>query len=217
MVDESVVAMSPIATASPETVVSGWTVSARHSTAALTLTDHTPLSKVAIRAPWDGALAQTLGVRFGRTARASWDVGPSTTHVLLAGASPGEWLALAAPGEQALVVGWLEDAAARTDELVSVLDMTHGRALVRLTGASAPRLLAKECGVDLLDSVCPDASALRSLVAGVATDILRDDRGGTRSYLLHCERSSGQYLFDSLLDAGREFGVEADGFLAPGI
>jgi glycine cleavage system aminomethyltransferase T len=55
------------------------------------------------------------------------------------------------------------------------------------------------------------------LVAGVATDILRDDRGGTRSYLLHCERSSGQYLFDSLLDAGREFGVEADGFLAPGI
>jgi len=33
-----------------------------------------------------------------------------------------------------------------------------------------------------------------------------------RSYLLHCERSSGQYLFDTILDAGREFGIEPDGF-----
>ena len=33
-----------------------------------------------------------------------------------------------------------------------------------------------------------------------------------RSYLLHCERSVGQYLFDALLDAGAEFGVEVDGF-----
>jgi hypothetical protein len=30
--------------------------------------------------------------------------------------------------------------------------------------------------------------------------------------LLHCERSSGQYLADALLDAGAEFGVETDGF-----
>ncbi|MEJ7741209.1 MAG: hypothetical protein WKF73_00925 [Nocardioidaceae bacterium] len=93
--------------------------------------------------------------------------------------------------------------------------MTHGRALVRLTGARAPDLLAKECGVDLDDAVCPDGAALRSAVAGVATDLVRDDLAGTRSYLLHCERSSGQYLFDSLLDAGVEFGVEVDGFVTP--
>jgi hypothetical protein len=37
--------------------------------------------------------------------------------------------------------------------------------------------------------------------------------GPVPSYLLHCERSSGQYLFDTLLDAGREFGVQVDGFL----
>ena len=211
------VAMSPIAPAAPETVINGWAVSARHSAADLTLTDLTPLTKVAVKASWDGALADSLGVRFGRTTRASWEVGGATTRVLLAGAAPGEWLVLAAPGEHAVVVGWLEDAAARTDELVSVIDLTHGRALMRLTGSRAAGLLAKECGVDLHDAVCPDASALRSAVAGVATDILRDDRDGTRSYLLHCERSSGQYLFDSLLDAGREFGVEADGFLPPGI
>ncbi|HEV8055918.1 MAG TPA: hypothetical protein VGP51_05480, partial [Nocardioidaceae bacterium] len=71
--------------------------------------------------------------------------------------------------------------------------------------------------VDLDDKVCPDGAALRTAVARVATDLVRDDLAGTRSYLLHCERSSGQYLFDSLLDAGDEFGVEADGFVPPGI
>jgi glycine cleavage system aminomethyltransferase T len=48
-------------------------------------------------------------------------------------------------------------------------------------------------------------------VARLATDLVRDDVAGVRSYLLHCERSSGQHLFDSLLDAGREFGIEVDG------
>jgi sarcosine oxidase, subunit gamma len=45
---------------------------------------------------------------------------------------------------------------------------------------------------------------------------VRDDRGGEISYLLHCERSSGQYLFDALIDAGDEFGIEVDGFVDPG-
>lgn len=210
-------ARSPIAPEPPETVVDGWAVSVRRSTAALTLSDHTPLSKVAVKAPWDGALAETLGVRFGRMARTCWHLDGVAAQVLLAGAVPGEWLVLAGPGQQTMVVAWLTDAAARAEELVSVVDLTHGRALVRLTGAKAQALLSKECSLDLDDAACPDASALRSSVAGVATDILRDDRNGTRSYLMLCERSLGQYLFDSLLDAGREFGVEADGFRNPGI
>lgn len=216
MADSSAVARSPIAVAPPEAVVAGWAVSARRSAATLTLTDHTPLTKVAVKAQWDGAMAEILDVRFGRVARQPWEREGSSVGVLLTGSGPGEWLALAAPGEHTRVVDWLERAAARADELVSVVDMTHGRALLRLTGATAPALLAKECGVDLDDAVCPDASALRSSVAGVATDLVRDDRDGVRSYLLHCERSSGQYLFDSLLDAGREFGAEADGFVLPG-
>ncbi len=212
----SPLARSPVATAPPEAVVAGWVVSARRSTAALTLTDHTPLAKVAVRGPSHGAVADILGVRFGRAARQAWEFKGSTADVLLSGAGPGEWLALAAPGEQVAVAGWLEGAVTSADELVSVIDLTHGRALLRLTGERAADLLAKECGVDLADAVCPNASALRSSVAGVATDLVRDDRDGTRSYLLHCERSSGQYLFDSLLDAGREFGAEADGFVLPG-
>jgi hypothetical protein len=54
-------------------------------------------------------------------------------------------------------------------------------------------------------------------VAGVATDIVRDDRAAVPSYLLHCERSSGQYLFGALAGAGEPFGIGVDGFRLPGI
>jgi hypothetical protein len=34
---------------------------------------------------------------------------------------------------------------------------------------------------------------------------------------MHCERSSGQYLFDSLMSAGGPLGLDVDGFTVPGI
>ena len=89
-------------------------------------------------------------------------------------------------------------------------------------------MLSKLCPVDLSDKVTPNGAAFRSSVAALVTDVIRDDvadgkpngldpSAQTRSYLLHCERSSGQYLVDTLLDAGAEFGIEIDGFIAPGL
>jgi hypothetical protein len=71
--------------------------------------------------------------------------------------------------------------------------------------------------VDLDDRVMPNGAAFRSPVAGLVTDVVRDDIGPERSYLLHCERSTGQHLADSLLDAGGEFGIAVDRFTPPGI
>ena len=104
-------------------------------------------------------------------------------------------------------------------ESVTWVDQSHGRALMRLSGSHAPSLLAKLCGIDLSDDITPDGAAFRTSVAALATDVIRDDligaAGRTRSYLLHCERSSGQYLFDAVLRAGAEFGIEIDGFRMP--
>jgi heterotetrameric sarcosine oxidase gamma subunit len=192
-------------------VEAGWEVSGQRAAAGLTITDCTPLAKVHLRAPWNGALASALGVPFGRAVR---DEGG-----LLIGSGPGEWLALAAPGAAPGVVRRLEAAAsaAAPEEFVTVLDLTHGRALVRLTGGLAADVLARLCGVDLADDMTPDGTAFRSSVAAVTTDVVRDDRAGTRSYLLHCERSSGLYLFGALVSAGEPFGIGVDGFRAPGI
>ncbi len=210
--DRTAVARSPIAPAPPVRVEAGWEVSGGRSEAPLTITDCTPLAKVHLRAPWNGALAKALGVPFGRCGRDGPD-GPDRAW-LVVGSGPGEWFVLAPPGAAPAAAGWLAAMAADSapDEFVSVVDLTHGRALVRITGPDAADLLARLCGADLHDEMAPDGAALRSAVAGVATDIIRDDRAGVPSYLLHCERSSGQYLFDALTGAGESLGIGVDGF-----
>jgi sarcosine oxidase, subunit alpha len=200
------VARSPISPAPPVTVEHGWEVSARRSDAELRIMDCTPLAKILVRASTDGEVARTLGVPFGRAAR-------DERGTLVVGSGPGEWLLLAPPGANAPVAGRVEEVP--DEGLVSVFDATHGRALMRITGARAADLLAKVCGVDFSEEITPDGAAFRSSVAKLVTDVVRDDRGTERSYLLHCERSSGQYLFDALIDAGDEFGIEVEGFVAP--
>jgi sarcosine oxidase, subunit gamma len=185
-------------------------VSARRSTADLTLVDETPLAKIQIRGPFDGALRTAVGTRFGRAART--DHGGAA--VLAVGSGPGEWLVLGAPGTGATLRSHLESTVEATGEFVSVVDLTHGRALMRLQGRRSADVLNKLCGIDLHDESVPDGAALRTSVAGIATDLVRDDGGAHAdgpSYLLHCERSSGRYLFDVLLDAGTEFGIEVTG------
>ncbi len=195
------VARSPIAPPPPVTVAHGWEVSARRSTAALRITDCTPLAKVLVR-----AAVHALPVPFGRAER-------DAEGVLVVGAGPGEWLLLGPPGQAA---GMMTAVAPSPDGgLVSVFDATHGRALMRLEGDHAADLLAKVCAIDLADAVTPNGAAFRSAVAKLVTDVVRDDRDGTSSYLLHCERASGQYLFDALLDAGGEWDIEVDGFTSP--
>jgi heterotetrameric sarcosine oxidase gamma subunit len=191
--------------------VAGWEVSGCRAEGELTLTDCTPLAKVVIRAAVAGDMAGRLGVPFGRAAR-------DHAGILVVGSGPGEWLLIAPPGQAEDLVTRFDDIASQVpEEMVSVIDLTHGRALMRLTGARAAEVLAAVCGIDLCDAVTPNGAAFRTSVAALATDVIRDDLAGVRSYLLHCERSSGLYLFDSVLSAGRDLGLEVGGFTTPGI
>jgi heterotetrameric sarcosine oxidase gamma subunit len=204
-------ARSPIRPPEPLTVLAGWEVSGRRATGALTLTDCTPLTKVQLKAPITGQVAAELGVPLGRAGR-------NPAGVLVVGSGPGEWLLIGPPGQAAEIAARLADLTARASgAYASSTDLTHGRAFIRLTGPLARDVLSALCGIDLSDAVTPDGAAFRSSVAGLATDVIRDDVGGVRCYLLHCERSSGQYLFDALLSAGRDLGIEIDGFVTPGI
>jgi sarcosine oxidase, subunit alpha len=160
----------------------------------VTLADAGPLAAVAVRAPGNGVVATTLGPGFGRAVR-------NVHGDLVVGSGPGEWLVLAEPGTQDELRTRLE-ALASSGEFVTVVDLTHGRALLRLSGERSADLLATVCAINLADDAVPDGAALRTSVAKIVTDIVRDDQGAVPSYLLHCERSSGQYLAEVLLDAG---------------
>lgn len=135
---------------------------------------------------------------------------------LVVGRGPEEWLLLGGPtgvGRPGLKPS-LEGA------FVTVIDVSHGHSWVRLSGDRAADLLAKVCAIDLGDGITPNGAAFRSSVAKVVTDVVRDDvgsadlggmaGGATRSYLLGCDASLGQYLRDALLDAGAEFGIVAE-------
>lgn len=102
--------------------------------------------------------------------------------------TPGEWTVL---GE-------------RPDDAV---DLTHVRAMFRLTGHNATTVINRVCALDLGDHVFPQGAAARTLLAGVATEIIRDDEGEMPSYLLLPSRSFSTYFLEVIFDAGAEFGL----------
>ena len=64
----------------------------------------------------------------------------------------------------------------------------YALALMRVSGKAAPELLRRVTAVDLDDRFVPQGGALRTSLARVVTDVVRDDVAGRPSYLLHCER-----------------------------
>jgi heterotetrameric sarcosine oxidase gamma subunit len=178
----------------------GWEVFDVQSQAALRIADCTPLAKWIVRADPVGAAARTLDTPHNRARREG--------GVLVVGSAPGEWTLIGDAGAAALAKRACD---AGPDEFSNCIDQTHGRALLRIAGERARDLLAKVCGIDLHDRITPNGQAFRSSVAKLVADVAREDLAGMPSYWLHCERSSGQYLFDALLDAGKEFGIDFSG------
>jgi heterotetrameric sarcosine oxidase gamma subunit len=195
-------ARSAIRLAPPLKVLGNWEVSARSSSAALRLADLSALAKVHVRSQPGGGVEHGLGVVFGRARR-------DYSGNLVIGEAPGEWLVLGPCGREPAILAGLDGVGGET--FTTVIDLTHGFALVRLTGGSAPAVFSKLCPVDLSPHTAPSGSAWRTSLAGIPVCIVRDDIVDEVSYLCYCERSFGQYLFDVIMDAGAEFAVDVDG------
>ncbi len=153
--------------------------------APVTISDESAVAKTLIRS--DRA---QFGVPFGSSVMVG--------DALVCGTRPDEWL----------ILGTV-DASAAVDSggFTSIIPFTHGRSLFRLSGDDTPGLLEKVCGLDWSDNMTPDGAVVTASVALVTCDIIRTDQDGQRSYLVMCDRSFGQYLFDALIDAGTEFGI----------
>jgi len=162
----------------------------------VSLEDETSTTKVVVRAAAGTAAAADLGVPYGQS-RLRAD------GTLVCGTRPGEWTLFAAAGRAAEVA-----ASVDTDGFVNVIDITHGRAMMRVSGPKATAMLAKVCNIDLTDDMAPDGAVFSGSVAKVTCDLLRSDWRGEASYLISCERSFGSYLFAALADASTEFGAE---------
>ncbi|MCP3974544.1 MAG: hypothetical protein GY720_08640 [bacterium] len=119
--------------------------------------------------------------------------------------APGEWLELSAHSP-------------KPDGSISptAIDVTHARALLRVTGTDAANTLEKICALDFDNRFTPSGAAARTSVAAIAAEVIRLDRDGSPSYLICCSRSYGDYLHGAITDAATQFAgqsVEWDGSL----
>lgn len=166
----------------------------RHPGAALTVADESSLAKFLIRADSAPAVADELGAAFGSSV--------DRNGTLVVGTRPDEWLLLGSESGVEDVV-----KSVPHDGHVTLVDWTHARAAIRLTGAVATAALEKVCAIDWSDPMTPDGAATSASVAKVTCDVVRNDIAAVPSYLVLCDRSFGQYLYDALADAADEFGV----------
>ncbi len=153
------------------------------------LSDESSLHKVSVRAPIG---SDTFGVAFTQVL--------TRESVLIAGIRPDEWLLL---GHTSEVDALLEKA--KLDAGVSCIDITHGRVCLRLTGTKSVLVLAKLCSLDFHDLMFSDGTTGSASVARVNSNLIRNDRDNEPSYLILADRSFGQYLYDSIMDATLEF------------
>jgi len=159
---------------------------------ALTLADESMATKLLIHADAASPAARQLAVTFGSSRRHE--------GVLVCGVRPNEWLLLGPSDACSSVVASLD-----RDGHVSVVDLTHSRAMFRISGIASTSALEKLCSVDWSDHMTPNGAVVSASVAKVTCDIIRDDHDGVGSYVIACDRSFGQYLFDAVVDAGQEF------------
>ncbi len=172
------------------------------SSNALTLSDESALAKTIVRAEAGSPASASLAVSFGSSRREG--------ATLVLGQRPDEYMLIGSAQSNASIVARLD-----TSGHVSVIDHTHSRALFRLTGAQASATLEKVCSLDWSNAMTPDGAVVSASIAKVNCDIARNDRepvdaepaSASPSYLIACDRSFGQYLFDALIDAGGEFGI----------
>jgi heterotetrameric sarcosine oxidase gamma subunit len=105
-------------------------------------------------------------------------------------------------GEDEALEGLRSQVAGRH---LTLTDLTHARAEMRLVGPAGPAVLGQLCGLDL--ARFSDGEARQTSVAKTAQLILRRDLGGLPAFSLIGARSLGAYLWEALLEAGRAQGI----------
>lgn len=111
------------------------------------------------------------------------------------------------PGGEEEALNSLAQSDQDFDELVTVTDITHGRSELLLIGPNSAELLSRLCGLDFYPSKFPNLTAKQSSVAKIKQLILRRDISELPVYALIGDRSLAAYLWETILEAGRDLKI----------
>ena len=168
-----------------------------HDSSRLVLADESHYGKLLIHGRAGGRAVAALGLSVPPKVGSSTGDSQLRAYVL----RPDQLFISTAPGGEAAALTAL--LATPADEMLTVTDVTHGRAQLRLSGPRATEVLSRLCGLDIDDAHFPNGTALQTSVAKTTQLVIRDDLAdGRPSYRLIGARSLGAYLWATLLEAG---------------
>lgn len=114
---------------------------------------------------------------------------------------PGQWLAVSPSTSASRFIGDLRDALEPSG--ATVTDLSHARSVIRIAGPKARDVILKGCPLDLESFVANDCAS--SLLGHLNVQI---HCLGDQSFDLYVFRSFGLALWEWLVDAALEYGVE---------
>lgn len=123
-------------------------------------------------------------------------------------------LMITAPGTVAAVEQAFKQHVGAANGCVHLTNLTSALVAVHLVGPYSHELLHKLTALDLSPLQFPDLTCAQGSVARVHALVVRADVGSELAYEVYCGREYGEYLWDTLMDAGQEFGVVSFGAAA---
>lgn len=119
---------------------------------------------------------------------------------------PNEWLAVFPDRDRGARLAALRDALASRH--AAVVDVSHARAIVTVSGPHARSVLQKGCHLDLHPSHFRAGSVAESKFA--RCHVLLHQTDDAPAYDLYVQRSFARYLWSWLEDAAAEYGVATE-------
>ena len=184
------------------------------------LIDVSPLGKLQLTGPGVPGLLDRLYVNQWRDLRRGRvrygimcnDEGVVIDDGVCARLSDQEWYMSTTSAGAGNVLEWIEWwRQSGWGEGVQVADLTEANAAFNLAGPRSRELLSRLTERDLGNGRFPYMRARRAEVAGVPCLLLRIGFTGELSYEIHCPAGFGRYLWEQLLEAGKELGIRPFG------
>ena len=131
---------------------------------------------------------------------------PAAGHGATLWTGPDEWLHVAPDGDGAALEIELLRALAPLGG--TVVDVSHGRAILRVSGAPVRELLAKFCPIDLAPSAFPAGRCAQTLFGKI--NVLLHALAERDTLDLYVSRSYADAFADALLAGAHEYGARVD-------
>ena len=131
--------------------------------------------------------------------------------ILAARLATDEALLVTAPNQSPMVaetLGSMEDACAHS------VDVTSARTGICVAGPAAQRTLAAVTEIDTSPHGFPDMSCAQGSISQVHATLIRHDLGDLPCYYVYVDRAYGEYLWETLTEAGSRYGITPFGTAA---